>query len=233
MGKPVVWVTGASSGIGKSIALLLAENNYEVIVSSRNKSELEKYLANENDNIHVFPLDITDAEKVEKTIEKIQKDFEIDCLINNAGVTVFKSVVDSTEEDLTALINTNLIGAIRLSQKVLPGMIQRRKGTIINILSVAAEAVFQKSGIYSASKAGLKAFAKVLREELREFNIKVINVYPGATRTPIWPNFALENYGEKMMSPEDIAKIIFNVYITEGSAVFEEIFIRPMHGDLK
>ncbi len=233
MGKSVVWVTGASSGIGKFTALKFANNDHEVIVSSRNKTELDNYLAKESKHIHVFPLDVTKPEDLDVTYKKISKEFEIDCLINNAGVTAFKSVQESTEEELRTVIETNLMGAIRLTQKVLPSMIERRKGTIINILSVAADAVFKKSGIYSASKAGLKAFARVLREEVREYNIRVINIYPGPTRTPIWPNSALENFGERMMSPDDIADAIYTAYSNDNSAVYEEILLRPMQGDLK
>lgn len=228
-----VWITGASSGIGKSLALFFADKNLNVIASSRNETELKNYLAKESDLIHPFPMNVSAAESVNSVYKEVTKDFEIDCLINNAGVTVFKPISETTEEELQMLIDTNLTGAIRLTQKVLPEMIKRKKGTIINILSVASETVFVKSGVYSASKAGLKAFAKVLREEVREYNIRVINIYPGATRTPIWPHLALENFGERMMSPEDIAKVVFDAYSNESSAVYEEVVLRPIEGDLE
>jgi short-subunit dehydrogenase len=111
-------------------------------------------------------------------------------------------------------------------------MIEQKQGTIINILSVAAETVLTKSSIYAASKAGLQAYTKVLREELRENNIRIINVLPGATRTPIWPNSALEKYGERMMSPAELAKFIYQVYSINSNLVPEEITIRPIKGDL-
>ncbi|RMD49122.1 MAG: SDR family oxidoreductase [Ignavibacteria bacterium] len=233
MGKPAIWVTGASSGIGKSIALKFIDSQKNVIVSSRNEKELNNYLAKESDLIKVFPVDVTDAENVKSTFTNISDEYDIDCLINNAGVTSFTPVENSTEEDLTKIINTNLSGAIRLIQQVLPGMIERKHGTIINILSVAADVVFKNSAIYSASKAGLKAFAKVLREEVRKHNIRVINIYPGATRTPIWPNNALEEFGERMMSPDDIANLIYELYQNNSTAIAEEIVLRPIQGDLK
>jgi len=233
MSQPAVWVTGASSGIGKFAALRFAENGHNVIVSSRNKSDLVNYIARENSNIHVFPMDITSTEEVDSTYNKISKEFDIECLINNAGVTVFKSAAETTEEETLSIINTNLTGAVRLTTKVLPKMIEMNKGTIINILSIAANTVFKKSSVYSASKAGLKAYANVLREEVRENNIRVINVYPGATRTPIWPNAALEEFGERMMSPDDIAKIIYDAYSNNYSSVIEDIIIRPIQGDFK
>lgn len=233
MSKKGVWITGATSGIGKSLALKLADSEHKVIASARKKNELETYVSGAKDNIFAVPVDVTDPNSVNDAYKQISKDYSVDCLINNAGVTVFKSAAETTEEEIHSIIETNLTGAIRVTQTVLPEMMERKSGTIINILSVAADTVFPKSSVYSASKAGLTAYAKVLREEVRKYNIRVVNVYPGATRTPIWPNDVLEEFGERMMSPDDLADAVFNIVSSNSSVVFEEVVLRPIKGDLK
>jgi short-subunit dehydrogenase len=111
-------------------------------------------------------------------------------------------------------------------------MINNNSGTIINILSVVTEKIFTKSSAYSASKAGLLAYVNVLREEVRANNIKVINVIPGATKTPIWHPKAIEKNSERMMSPKEIADIIYDLHLLEGIMVPEQLTLRPIQGDL-
>jgi short-subunit dehydrogenase len=231
--RNAVWITGASSGIGKSIATLFAEKGQNVIVSSRDGNELKKYLASKNENIFAFPLDISDAAQIKTTYSQIKESFFVTALVNNAGITSFKPVVELTDEEVQKILATNLTGAINLIRAVLPEMIARNEGTIINILSVAADNIFKNASVYSASKSGLKTFTKILREEVREYSIRVINVYPGATRTPIWPSDVLEKFADKMMSPDDVAKVVFNVSENNSNLVEEEIVLRPITGDLK
>jgi NADP-dependent 3-hydroxy acid dehydrogenase YdfG len=111
-------------------------------------------------------------------------------------------------------------------------MISRNSGTIINILSVVTQKLFTNSSAYSASKSGLMAYSKVLREEVRNKNIRVLNVYPGATKTSIWPNNVLEKYSHRMITPEEIAKVVYQIYIQKSNVVTEEILLRPIQGDL-
>ena len=125
-----------------------------------------------------------------------------------------------------------MVGAISVVQNLIPHFKKRGGGIIINILSVAAKTIFQNSSIYSASKAGLLAYANVLREEVRKYNIKVINILPGATKTPIWSNEMLSSNANKMMKPEDIAKFIYQIYTIDSNLVPEEITLRPISGDL-
>ena len=217
-----VWITGASSGIGKSLSLELASGLEKV----KNEINLEKI------SVETVPFNITDVTEIDKNFKTISKNYDVECLINNAGVTSFTLAQKDSVKQIQEIIDTNLLGSIYMIKTVLPGMIERKKGTIINIQSVAAKKVFTKSSAYAASKAGLSAYSKVLREELREYNIRVIDVFPGATKTPIWPNEALEKYSDRMMSPDEIAKIIYNTYAVNSNMVVEELVIRPMKGDL-
>jgi len=111
-------------------------------------------------------------------------------------------------------------------------MMNKNSGTIINILSVVTEKIFTKSSVYSASKAGLLAYTNVLREEVRTNNIKIINVIPGATKTPIWHPKAIEKNSERMMSPKEMASVIYEMHSLNGIMVPEQLTLRPIQGDL-
>ncbi|MCF8242130.1 MAG: SDR family oxidoreductase [Melioribacteraceae bacterium] len=227
----ITWITGAASGIGKELALAFTRNNKLIAASSRRSEALER-LKKESDGIIPFQTDICYNAQVVKTVNDISKNYEIDCLINNAGVTSFTNASEDEPADIKNIIDTNLLGAIYTIKAVLPQMMERKKGMIINILSIAAKKVFTKSSAYAASKAGLHAYANVLREEMREYNIKVVNVLPGPTKTPIWPNEALEKYSDRMMSPSDVAKLVYHLYSLDKNMVPEEITLRPIKGDL-
>ncbi len=230
--KDIVWVTGASSGIGKATVEKLIANDFNVAASSRRKSSLNELKKNYSEQLVTAPLDVSESKEVFDGIKKIEESRNITCLVNNAGVTSFVEASNNTIIETDEIIKTNLLGSIYAIQAVLPSMIKSNTGTIINILSVAAIKVFEKSSVYAASKAGLLAYTKVLREELRENNIRVVNILPGATKTPIWPNEALEKFSERMMSPDDIAQLIIDVLKIKGNMVPEEIVLRPMKGDL-
>ncbi len=233
--KKAVWITGANSGIGKSITLQFSKENVLSIASARRKDALKKMkeeVEEHSNTIKLFPLDVSNTNSIGQVSASILKKYDINCLINNAGITSFNSVEDSSIKDVEEIIQTNLVGAISVIQNLIPHFKKRGGGIIINILSVAAKTIFQNSSIYSASKAGLLAYTNVLREEVRKYDIKVINILPGATRTPIWSSEMLSSHANRMMSPEDIAKFIFQIYRIDSNLVPEEITLRPISGDL-
>ncbi|MFA7228303.1 MAG: SDR family NAD(P)-dependent oxidoreductase [Melioribacteraceae bacterium] len=233
--KKIVWITGASSGIGKALAVTFAGNGIHVAATARRielLEEIKKELGESSSFYQCHQLDISDNSSVNDFYDKISADHEIDCVINNAGTTSFKNGIDNSIGEIEEIIKVNLLGSIYAIKSVLPGMIERKSGTIINILSVVTQKVFIASSAYSASKSGLHAYAKVLREEVRDKNIRVINVSPGATATAIWPEGALRKYSERMMDSADIARLIFRVFSEKSNLVSEELVIRPIKGDL-
>lgn len=232
--EKAIWVTGASSGIGKAITKKFAENNLDVIGSARRVSLIESINQNLTDTQKVLALknDVSNFDDIKKTVRKIQSKYKIDCLINNAGISAFKSFTDTSLEEIQNIINVNLLGSIYTTKAVLPDMIKRKSGTIINILSVASKKIFTNSSIYTASKSGLEAFAKVLREEVREYNIRIINIFPGATATEIWTKDSLEKFESKMMDSSKLADLILKIYLSDSCLSPEEIVIRPISGDL-
>ncbi|MFC2083974.1 SDR family NAD(P)-dependent oxidoreductase [Bacteroidota bacterium] len=232
--KEIVWITGASTGIGKEITAQFLKNGINVAASSRFKNSLEKLeqeFSDYSDQLNVYPLDISEKEQVKEVYQEINKKYFVYGLINCAGITSFSKVLEDSEDLIKKIVETNLLGSIYAIKNVLPKMISR-KGIIINIISVAAVKVFEQSSAYSASKAGLMTYTNVLREELRDKNVKILNILPGATRTPIWPNETLEKFSDKMMSPADVAEFIFNLFSIDSNLVPEEVVIRPISGDL-
>ena len=229
-----IWITGAGSGIGKAVAAEFCKQKKYVIASARNgKALLEvKDILKEFGNYFIpFPLDVSKRNLLEKKLSKLSQNSFIKTLVNNAGITSFNHAENENFENIERIIKVNLLGAIFAAKLVLPEMIKRRKGTIINILSVASKKIFTQSSVYSASKAGLEAYMNVLREEVRKYNIKVINIFPGATKTAIWPDEMLEQFSKRMMLPEDIAEFIFSLYSSNTSIVPEEVVLRPIQGD--
>lgn len=233
--KDGIWITGASSGIGKAVALEFAKIGCNVFISARRAQELERLkdeAGKQGDNIHTFPCNVASSTNVEQTVKKITSEFELNCLINNAGVTSFKNAVDNSVNEINDLINTNLLGSIYSTKFVLPTFIKNETGTIINVLSVVVDKIFTRSSVYAASKMGLLGYSNSLREEVRKYNIRVINVIPGATETSMWSQEIRKEKGELMMNPESIARIIVSAYLQKDNLVTEEIVLRPITGDL-
>ncbi len=234
-----IWITGASSGIGKAIAVGLINSGANLILSaSAEKSfiDLKKEISSEKlEHILFLPFDIAKVSNIKNAYKIIEEKFgHIDILVNNAGLAIFKRLLVLSEEEFDLTLNVNLKGAYFMCQAVLPAMIQRKSGMIINLSSVAAIKSYTNSTAYSASKAGMLLMSRCLRDEVRNDGIKVIDVLPGATHTDIWSKEAIEKYSERMMSPENIAKIIINAIESSigNNAVIEEIIIRPISGDL-
>jgi 3-oxoacyl-[acyl-carrier protein] reductase len=230
-----VWITGGSSGIGKAAAKEFARTGSRVFVSSRRARELEKLneeLEKEKLSVNIFPCNVASSANVDQTVKKIIALQPIDCLINNAGISSFKAAEDNSVHEINDIINTNLLGSVYTIKYLLPYFIKQGKGTIINILSSAATKIFTNSSAYTASKLGLLGYTNVLREEVRKYNIRVINIIPGATETPMWPADVRKANSDRMMTGEEVARLLVWVYLQEGNMVPEEITIKPVEGDL-
>lgn len=233
--KPGIWITGASSGIGRSAAIEFAKTGAKVFASARRASELERLnneLESEKLSIEIYPCNVASHSNVDQTAKKILQNHKIDCLINNAGITSFKLAEENSINEINDIITTNLLGSIFTIKSVLPQMIANGGGTIINVLSVVTKKIFTKSSAYAASKSGLLAYTNSLREEVRQHNIKVINVIPGATETAMWSKELRSKYSERMMDTENIARVLVWAFLQKDNVVSEEIVLRPIGGDL-
>ena len=230
----LVLVTGASSGIGASISKKFCIEKYQVILSSRSKEKLAsvyKELLDLGFNPHVIPCDVTSENEVKKLYQESSKIGFVDCVINNAGLGKFSKIQDVTTSDWDQQINTNLKGSFLISREFVRDMIKNKEGKIIFINSVAGKFGYPYSSAYVASKFGLKGLADSMRNELREFNIKVISIHPGAIDTQFWDKSEVDFPRSDMLCSKDIADTVFHAANAPHSTVLEEVVVRRTAGD--
>lgn len=230
----IVWITGSSRGIGEATAKALAAKGAKVIISGRNEDDVLRVTGDINsdgDSALAVQCDVRKNNDIVNLVEQVKETWgPIDILINNAGIGIFKKVVDLSEEDWDDMMDSNFKSAFLCTKAVLPDMLERKSGKIINIVSVAGKQAFVNSGGYSASKFGVRGFTDVLRMETRDFGIQVTSVYPGATSTDIWGDADVDH--SIMIRQDDVAQAIVSVCEAGPSAHIEELVLRPQGGDL-
>ena len=175
----VVFITGASSGIGKAIAEYLQQKNFIVFGTSRNPQKQES-------SFPLVALDVTRPETIETAVQQVIAEAgKIDILINNAGIGITGPIEETPDEEIKKAFNTNFFGPINVIKAVLPEMRKNKQGLIINVTSIAGYMGLPYRGIYSASKGALEITTEALRMELKSFNIKMANIAPGDFATNI------------------------------------------------
>lgn len=185
----VILVTGASRGIGREVALNLALKGNKVIANYNKSDEQAKKLKKECDNIDIYKADVSERESVHKMVEDIINKYgKIDVLINNAGIADEKMFIDVTDDDWNKMINTNLYSVFCMTQEVLPNMVERKCGCIINISSIWGMVGASCESIYAVSKAGIDAMTKSLAKELGPSYIRVNSIAPGIIDTDMNKN---------------------------------------------
>jgi short-subunit dehydrogenase len=180
MSQKIVFITGASSGIGKAIGEYLHDKNYIVYGTSRNP---EKY---PNSKIKLLALDVTDVASIQNAIEQVLlQENRIDVLINNAGAGITGALEEIPTTEIKRNFETNFFGPIEVMKAVLPQMRKQKSGLIINITSIAGYMGLPYRSVYSASKGALELITEALRMEVKQFGIEVTNVAPGDFATNI------------------------------------------------
>ena len=232
--KPIAIITGASTGIGKYISIKLSNNNYHVILIARDMKKLksvEKIIKEEGNECSVLSVDIGNEKSVNKIYSEILNKKNVDVLINNAGVGIFNKIQNISLSEWNQQINTNLTGSFLMTKMIVPNMIKKKTGKIIFINSIAGLNPYPFSSAYVTSKFGLTGFASSLREELRDHNIKVMSIHPGAIDTPFWDKVDNGFNREEMLNSIDCAKMIINNIQAPGNITIEEMVIRRIAGD--
>ncbi len=185
----IVFVTGASSGIGESCARIFARNGAKLLLCARRMDRLKKIalqLKTEyGTETHIFQLDVRDRAQVDKALDKIPAEWKkIDVLINNAGLARGLSKLhEGSIKDWEEMIDTNIKGLLYISRKIIPGMVDRKRGDIINIGSLAGHEVYPRGAVYCASKHAVDALTKGLRMDLIGTPLRVCTVDPGLVET--------------------------------------------------
>lgn len=234
----VVLITGASSGIGKSIAQFLSEKRYIVYGTSRNPSNVD------NLSFSLIALDVLKVDSIQKAVNFIlEKEGRLDVLINNAGMGIAGSIEDTPTEEMRNVFDTNFFGAIDVMKAVLPQMRKQKSGLILNVTSIAGYMGLPFRGIYAATKGALELVTEATRMEVKNFGIDVVNIAPGdfATNiaagryhTPISENSMYKDTYQKNldlmdahvkegMNPLEMAKMVFKIINTKNPKIHYKV----------
>ena len=234
----VILVTGASSGIGKSVATFLQEKGCKVYGTSRTPKNIEDY------SFNLIALDVLNVVTIQKAVGYIiKKEGRLDVLVNNAGMGITGPIEDTPTDEMRAVFNTNLFGAIDVMKAVLPQMRHQNSGTIINVTSIAGYMGLPFRGLYSASKGALELITEATNMEVKSFGINVVNAAPGdfATNiaagryhTPVFETSAYkENYQKNLdlmdahvdggMDPLEMAKAVYKIINTKKPKIHYKI----------
>ena len=213
----IALITGGSRGIGKAIALALAEEGVNVAITGRNEEKL-KAVVQEIEQKGVKSVyavfDITSKTEVYGALEKLQKDFgKIDVLVNNAGIAAFGGILEREDEKWEEIVKTNLFGAYYVVKAVVPSMVERKTGDIINISSTAGLKGNAMTSAYSASKFGLIGMSESMMLELRKQNIRVTTLMPSTIASDMSKEVLKITDGnpEKVLQPEDFAELVVDL----------------------
>jgi len=226
-GKVAV-VTGAGRGIGRAVAVELAQTGARVVLASRSVTELEE-TARIAGSGSVVPTDVRKNDDIHRLVEHAASKFgPVDILVNAAGIGVAGPVVDFSDSDYDVILDTNLKSIFFACRGVLPSMIERRTGHIINIASIAGKVGSANLAVYCASKFGVVGFTQALAEEVRQHGIRVSLICPGSTDTSFLGSSSKSSKSrETMLSPSDIAHAVTMIVTQEANSFISEVVIRP------
>jgi len=239
MKKRIAFITGATAGIGQETARLLAKNNFNLILCGRRKERLnaEKAALSEHTEVTILDFDVRDSVAVSKAISSLPDSWRaIDVLINNAGgAHGLAPIQEGSLSDWDAMIDINVKGLLYVTREIVPGMIDRKSGHIINLGSIAGKEVYPNGNVYCASKFSVDALTRGMRLDLNPHGIKVTSINPGLVET----EFSLVRFkgdqeraaaaykGLDPLTPSDIADIVLYVLSSKDHVVLADITVFP------
>lgn len=228
-------ITGATKGIGKSIALLLAARGYHLLLCARTGEDLnalhtEITVKHPDCTVEIYPADLAQRSDRERLISQISEAHTyVDVLINNAGIYLPGNLLEEDAELIEKSLRLNLLAPYYLSRSLFPLLKSSSRPQIINIGSVGGLKPLKGGGTYSITKYAMKGLSDNLRLELKEFGIKVTTIHPGYTWSDSWKGADLPR--ERLMEPTDVAKVVCCALDLGKSAVLEEVVLRPVMGE--
>ena len=239
----IVFITGASSGIGAACARKFAKEGYSLLLNARSVDKLQT-LKTELENAYstdilLLPFDVRDREAAAKALATLPEQYQsIDILVNNAGLALgMDKEYEGTEENYDTMIDTNITALLMITRLVVPGMVKRGKGHIINIGSVAGDAAYPGGSVYCATKAAVKVLSDGLRMDLVDTPLRVTNVKPGLVET----NFSVTRFGGdkeradkvyqgiKPLTGDDIADVVYYAASAPEHVQIAEVLVLATH----
>lgn len=207
MERKIALITGATSGIGEACAVKFAQSGYDLILTGRNVERLDdvcRRVREEKSDVLPLAFDVRDGEAAAKAVETLSGKWKnIDVLINNAGLALgLDKEYEGDLDDWNTMIDTNIKGLLTMTRLVVPGMVERDRGHVINIGSVAGDAAYAGGSVYCATKSAVKALSDGLRIDLAHTFVRVTNVKPGLVET----NFSVIRFGGDRQRADNVYK---------------------------
>lgn len=235
MNKPLVVITGASSGIGEATAKQFSEKGYPLLLLAR---RIEKLQALDLPNTLCKAVDVTNRDAFSQALEAAENQFgPADCLINNAGCMLLGDVSTQDPVEWERMINVNLMGVLNGIHTVLKGMLERNKGSVMNISSIAGRKTFPNHAVYCATKFAVHALTENIREETSQKDVRFITIAPGVVETELLSHTTSDkiksdynSWKEEMsqpLHPNDIAECVLFAYEQPQRICIREIAIGP------
>ncbi len=240
--KKIALITGATSGIGEACAQQFAKNGYDLILTGRNREKLEQlkdYLSNEKVDVLLLCFDVRDRKAAIAAIESLDERWQkVDVLVNNAGLALGLDAEFSGDmDDWETMIDTNIKGLLTMTRLVVPGMVDRNHGHVINIGSVAGDVAYANGNVYCATKAAVKAISDGLRVDLVNTAVRVTTVKPGLVET----NFSVVRFhgdqdradtvykGIQPLTGQDIADVVMYAANAPEHVQIAEVLVLATH----
>jgi len=241
MTQKIALITGATAGIGYETALLLAENDYNLILTGRRNDRLEdlksKIESNGKSQVLALNFDVRDKSQVDSALNEIPKEWQaVDVLVNNAGLAAgLDPIASADNDDWETMIDTNIKGLLYVTQKIANWMIERKQGHIINLSSIAGKEAYPNGSVYCGTKSAVNSISKAMRIELLPYGIKVSTIAPGAVNTEF---SVVRFHGDKEkankvyngfvpLSGKDIADTILFILSRPDHVNIDDILITP------
>ena len=239
----IALITGASSGIGAACARKFAQNGYTLLLNARSNDKLQSIKTDLQSSYGVdvvlLPFDVRDRQAAVNAIQSLPEEYQsIDVLVNNAGLALgIDKEYEGTEENYDTMIDTNITALLMITRLIVPGMVARGKGHIINIGSVAGDAAYPGGSVYCATKAAVKVLSDGLRMDLVDTPLRVTNIKPGLVET----NFSVTRFagdkeradkvyqGIKPLTGEDIAEVVFFAASAPAHVQIAEVLVLATH----
>jgi 3-hydroxy acid dehydrogenase / malonic semialdehyde reductase len=229
--KQIALITGATSGIGEATAMLLARNNFRIIITGRRKDKLyllrEKIIAETNTDVLILNFDIRNLAENEVALKSLPEEWQnVDVLVNNAGLAAgFNTLQEGDINDWERMIDTNIKGLLYITRLISPKMIERKKGHIINISSVAGKETYPFGNVYCATKHAVQSLTKGMRIDMLKHGIKVSSVSPGAVET----EFSLVRFNGNENRAKDVYRGFTPLFANDIADAILYIVTRPKH----